>query len=79
MKPPPQMQGGGGRHKRSGSLLFSPGSVIQTRQPPQDPPLPTDDQSFLLRSLRTLWWSHRRTGGRLPAERGIILIDGGKP
>ena len=35
MKPPPQLRSDGGRRKRSGSLLFSPGSVIQTRQPPQ--------------------------------------------
>ncbi len=32
--------------------------------------LPLDD-------LRQLWWRHAALGNRLPAERGIILIDGG--
>jgi hypothetical protein len=27
--------------------------------------------------LRAIWWRQLRLGRRLPAERGIILIDGG--
>ncbi len=29
--------------------------------------------------LRQIWWSHRGLGYRYPAQRGIILIDGGRP
>ena len=32
--------------------------------------LPLDD-------LRQLWWRQKAQGHRLPAERGVILIDGG--
>ncbi len=28
--------------------------------------------------LRQIWWSHRGLGYLYPAQRGIILIDGGK-
>ena len=35
MRPPLRFGSGGGRLKRSGLLLFSPDTVIQTRQPPQ--------------------------------------------
>ena len=28
--------------------------------------------------LRQIWWSHRSLGFRYPAERNIIVIDGGK-
>ncbi len=27
--------------------------------------------------VRALWWRQRRDGNRLPAQRGVILIDGG--
>ena len=29
--------------------------------------------------VRQVWWSQVRSGHRLPAERGIILIPGGRP
>ena len=32
-----------------------------------------------LRELRRLWWAHAREGHRLPAEAGIIAIEGGRP
>ena len=55
--------------------------------PPQLPPvidLPVD--SFHPRPMRkserslvvACWWAMRREGVKLPAERGVILIDGGK-
>ena len=28
--------------------------------------------------LRHMWWRLRRRGVRLPAERGVIVIDGGR-
>ena len=28
--------------------------------------------------VRALWWRQRRDGNRLPAESGIIVIEGGK-
>jgi len=44
--------------------------VDQTALPPQAP--------LNLIALRTLWWRQWRHGNRLPAERGIILLDGGQ-
>ena len=29
--------------------------------------------------LRALWWRQARLGHRLPAERGVIVIEGGWP
>ena len=42
-----------------------------------DPEHPITDRNLLLGHLRAVWWSHWREGTRLPAERGVILIDGG--
>ncbi len=28
--------------------------------------------------LRSIWWRQWRLGRRLPAERGVIVIDGGR-
>jgi hypothetical protein len=71
MEPPPTRQtgGDGGTLRRSGSLLLT-SNYHQNAPPPQAP--------LNLIALRTLWWSHWRRGIRLPAELGIILIDGGK-
>ena len=56
MKPPPQVQGDGGRLKRSGSVLLSPGTVDQTRRPPQAPDpnftLEPQDEALLIRVER---------------------------
>ncbi len=30
-------------------------------------------------NLRAIWWRHAALGHHLPAERGIIVIDGGVP
>ena len=30
------------------------------------------------RELRAMWWSQRRLGHTLPAERGLIQLDGGR-
>ena len=38
-----------------------------------DPPLPSTDAP----AVRATWWCLRRYGVRLPAERGVIQIDGG--
>ena len=38
MKPLPQVRSSGGRHQRSGSVLLRPGTLSQTRKPPQAPP-----------------------------------------
>ena len=32
----------------------------------------------IARSLRTIWWQQRRHGNTLPAQRGIIVIEGGR-
>ncbi len=31
-----------------------------------------------LTEVRCLWWRQRRQGLRLPAERGVIVIEGGR-
>ncbi len=31
------------------------------------------------RELRSIWWRQRRLGFTFPAQRGIIVIAGGKP
>ncbi len=36
------------------------------------------DRSLTLGYLRALWWHQHRLGHRLPAELGVILIDGGR-
>ncbi len=38
--------------------------------------LPTGSQ---LAEVRTLWWSQRSAGVRLPVEPSILLIAGGRP
>ena len=40
--------------------------------------LQVTEKSLTLGNLRVIWWSQWRQGHRLPAERGVILIDGGK-
>jgi hypothetical protein len=32
-----------------------------------------------LPDLRAMWWRARRHGARWPAERGVIVLKGGKP
>ena len=36
----------------------------------------TTDRS-LIEVLRVIWWGQIREGHRMPAEKGVILIDGG--
>jgi hypothetical protein len=32
-----------------------------------------------LPDIRAMWWRGRRAGARWPAERGVIVIEGGLP
>ena len=32
-----------------------------------------------LEAVRAIWWAQARLGNRLPAERDVIVIQGGKP
>ena len=81
MKPPPAQGtgGGGNRFKRSGSIILTglvppPAAPVKTA----DPWKPLD--SATLTEVRRIWWNHRRRYGvRLPAQRGVIMIQGGKP
>jgi hypothetical protein len=34
-------------------------------------------KSSLHTSVRQVWWNQRRHGARLPAQRGVIVLDGG--
>ncbi len=36
------------------------------------------NRSLTLGNLRIIWWSQWRQGYRLPAERGVIVIEGGR-
>ena len=37
-------------------------------------PMRAEERSLVV----ALWWAMRREGGRLPAEKGVIVISGGK-
>ena len=64
MKPPP----GAGRRADEGA--------DQKNSRHSDSTSPLASQPDLSRDLRELWWHCLRRGHRLPAEPGIILIDG---
>lgn len=53
-------------HRRN-PIAFTPWSVWC------DPNLDNEIRT----NLRRLWWQFRREGVRLPAEHGVIMIDGG--
>lgn len=61
-----------------GAGELGPGKFNNFQQ--QDKPdfefLQVTDHS-LVEALRTIWWGQAALGNRLPAERGVILIDGG--
>ena len=40
--------------------------------------LQVTDRNLMLGYLRAIWWSQRRQGHCLPAERGVIVIEGGR-
>ena len=39
---------------------------------------PQSTDRSLVEVLRVIWWGQIREGHRMPAEKGVILIDGGK-
>ena len=43
----------------------------------QSLPFPQITDRSLLEVLRVIWWGQIRDGNRLPAEPGVILIEGG--
>ncbi len=60
--------GGGGKDKNKGSSLTIVDYHIV--------PFPSLSTSSIL-DARAIWWRQKAQGHRLPAERGVILIDGG--
>ncbi len=34
------------------------------------------ERSLTLGNLRVIWWSQWRQGNRLPAEKGVIVLEG---
>ena len=76
MKKPPR-PGGGEMVRRSIILtgtIAPPAAPVKTA----DPWKPIDGATLI--EVRRIWWTHRqRFGVRLPAQRGVIVIDGGKP
>ncbi len=47
------------------------------RLPQLKPPRPMRPDE--LPAVRQVWWSQATIGHRLPAERGVIVIQGGRP
>ncbi len=41
--------------------------------------VPRDVRPDEVPELRALWWRQRALGHRLPAELGIIVLEGGRP
>ena len=79
--PPPRLWGDGGALRRSGSLLLI-GNLSQTAFPPQAPSPPdhqVDDRCPALGETRAQWWRQWRAGNRLPAERRVVVLPGGRP
>lgn len=70
MKSPALWRGAGGG---AGDNEISPVSNSNSSHAPQ-----LTDRSLTLAHLRTIWWSQWRQGYRLPAEKGLIVIDGGR-
>ncbi len=66
MKPPPSGGGQGDKNKGS-SLTILDYHIV---------PFPSLSTSAIL-DARAIWWRQTRLGYRLPAEPGVILIDGG--
>ncbi len=64
----PAGEGGGGKDKNKGSSL--------TKLDYHTVPFPSLSTSAIL-DARAIWWRQKAQGHRLPAELGVILIDGG--
>ena len=62
-----------------GGRESGPGNSNNLKQ--QDKPvlefLQVTDRS-LVEALRTIWWGQAALGNRMPAEPGVILIEGGR-
>ena len=41
--------------------------------------VPRDVRADEIPELRAMWWRQARHGHRLPAENGVIAIEGGRP
>ncbi len=55
-------------------LQISPGVIEIPVENLHHRPMPPDERSLVV----TRWWRMRREGARLPAEPGVIVIDGGR-
>ena len=63
------------QYKRSLPVLqISPGVVELPVENLRRRPMRAKERSFVV----CTWWAIRREGVRLPAERGVILIEGGR-
>lgn len=72
--------GAAGRFDDRFSTLLRAPSIPSIATTQQDPDTWTLLDSATLIQVRRIWWSHRRRHGvRLPAERCVIVIDGGRP
>ena len=65
----------------SGAAGDNSGNHVSQDSPITSPTLPQPFaglDELICAQVRALWWRQRRDGNRLPAEPGMILIDGGK-
>ena len=73
--------GGGGRHGSTlltGVTLPPMPYVSQVSDLPVSQLQPRPVRADELPELRALWWRHRAQGVTLPAEFGVIVIEGGR-
>ena len=61
--------------RRSGSGRGD--SKLKQQDKPISHSLQVTDRS-LLEALRIIWWGQAALGNRMPAEKGVILIEGGR-
>ena len=69
---------GDGTPGRGGDHGFSSNSATVSLHRSAPEPQALTNRNLLLGQLRAVWWFQWRAGVRLPAEPGVILIEGGR-
>ena len=84
MRPPPPGDAGGGGDRRVGLGSFNARIFTASPLPPQAPSTFLLDEPRPMRpdelaEVRALWWRLAAQGIRMPAERGVIVLDADNP